>query len=180
MTRPLDRGAAIPLAWQLSHRSGPACPAARHASSYGRSGRLCETRAPWPEGFCKQGPCRFGRSAAVRGGITGDGGGAGRRRDVLVYRNPPAGSRLPRSWSVRRTTLACAARSVTASSSRLSPLRDHAACGTCGSGRTASRLCVSPSPPSARTEHRSPHQPGRVTSARNHSDTISQPNRYLH
>src|SRR5580700_3819675 len=102
---------------------------------------LCETRTVWPEEFCKQGPCRFGRSAAVRGGITGDGGGVGRRRDVLVYRNAPAGSRLPRSWPVRRATLACAAGSVTASSSPPSPSRDHAARGTCGSGRAASRLC---------------------------------------
>jgi hypothetical protein len=59
---------------------------------------------------------------------------------VLVYRNAPAGSRLPRSWPVRRAILACAARSVTASSSRPSLLRDHAARGTCGSGRAASRL----------------------------------------
>lgn len=54
---------------------------------------------------------------------------------MLVYRNAPAGSRLPRSWLVRRAILACAARSVTASSSRPSLLRDHAARGTCGSGR---------------------------------------------
>ena len=79
---------------------------------------------------------------------------------MLVYRNAPAGSRLPRSWPVRRATLACAAGSVTASSSRPSPLRDHAARGSCGSGRAASRLCGLVQPV-GRTD-RSPHQSGRL------------------
>jgi aspartate-semialdehyde dehydrogenase len=140
--------------------------------------QLCETRAVWPEELCKQGPCRFGRCAAVRGGITGDGGGVGRRRDVLVYRNAPAGPRLPRSWPVRRATLACAAGSVTASSSRPSRSATTRPAGPAVAAGRCRGLAVSSSPSSARTDRRPPHQSGRASSPRNHSYTISQPKRY--
>ena len=50
------------------------------------------------EEFRKQGPCRFGRSAVVEDGITGCGRRVAQRRDVLAYRNTPAGPRMLQPW----------------------------------------------------------------------------------
>ena len=68
----------------------------------GGNGRLGAAGPLWAEEFRKQGPCRFGRSAAVEGGITGvepgsaKEGRAGRSQQSCLPKDAPTLDDVPR------------------------------------------------------------------------------------
>jgi hypothetical protein len=84
--------------WLLAWRPSDLCVVTAFMEldvSFSRSGNrhYCLRRGVPEEEFRKQGPCRFGRSASVAGGITDAEPGVARRREVLGYRKTPAGPR---------------------------------------------------------------------------------------